>query len=98
MIRERLRYDNGSAESLGMTLLWCITGASLVVALVAWRQARRAAQRLDDLTQRYWELRYQHGELRVQLQRLTGDPAAPAPPAAERPPADGFVPLASLKR
>ena len=49
-----------------MTLLWFIAGASLVVALVAWRQARRTAKRLAQLSEMYWELKYQQGELRVQ--------------------------------
>ena len=82
-----------------MTFLWFFTGASLVAALVAWSHARRTAKRLDQLSQMYWELKYQHGELRVQVQRLTGE-AAPAPPPApvrERP-ADQFVPLSSLRR
>jgi hypothetical protein len=81
-----------------MTLLWCITGASLITALVAWSQARRAAKRLEQLTQQYWELRYQHGELRAQVQRLTGGSEAPPMPATQASPADGFIPLASLKR
>jgi hypothetical protein len=82
-----------------MTLLWFFTGASLVAALVAWSHARRTAKRLDQLSQMYWELKYQHGELRVQVQRLTGgaSPAPPPAPARERP-ADQFVPLSSLKR
>lgn len=81
-----------------MTFLWLITGASLVVALVAWRRARRTAKRLEQLSQMYWELKYQHGELRVQVQRLTGDaPPAPAPPPS-RQPAEAFVPLTTLKR
>lgn len=85
-----------------MTLLWSLTGASLVLAFVAWRRARRTAARLDELTQQYWELRYQHGELRVQVQRLTG--AAPAsdmsvaPESPAAPSIDGFVPLTSVKR
>ena len=83
-----------------MTLLWLITGASLVVALVAWSQGRRTAKRLEQLTQQYWELRYQHGELRVQVQRLTGE--SPAPAARETEPTapviDGFVPLTTVKR
>lgn len=80
-----------------MTLLWSITAASLVVALVAWRQARRTAKRLEQLSQMYWELKYQHGELRVQLQRATGELPAPAEaPAAQA--RDSFIPLASLKR
>lgn len=85
-----------------MTLLWIVTGAALVAALAAWRQARLAAARLEQLSQMYWELKYQHGELRVQLQRLgagAGE-AAPAGAAASPPqrPAEVFVPLASLKR
>jgi hypothetical protein len=81
-----------------MTVQWLVTGASLLAALVAWGQARRTAQRLERLSQMYWELKYQHGELRVQLQRALGDapPAVPQPPA-ERP-TDGFIPLSSLKR
>ena len=89
-----------------MTLLWLIAGASLVVALVAWSQARRTARRLAQISEMYWELKYQHGELRVQLQRLT-TPGAPEPggPQATVPadapagrPTDGFIPLSSLKR
>jgi hypothetical protein len=80
-----------------MTFLWIVTGASLAVALIALGQARRTAKRLEQLTQNYWELKYQNGELRVQLQQLTGGskPEAEAPPAQAR---DSFVPLASLKR
>ena len=81
-----------------MTLLWFVTAASLVVALVALGQARRTAKRLEQLTQNYWELKYQNGELRAQLQQLTGEstPAQTTPPAAQG--RDSFVPLASLKR
>ena len=83
-----------------MTLFWLVAVASvaLVAAFVAWRQARRTEQRLEQLTQQYWELKYQYGELRVQVQRLaSGAPVeTPAPPA--RPLPDGFVPLTSLKR
>lgn len=79
-----------------MTLLWFVTGAALALALVAWRRARAAARRLDQLTQMYWELKYQHGELRVKLQRLTGEPS-PAVDVEPQPP-DGFIPLSSLKR
>ena len=84
-----------------LTLLWVITGASLVAALVAWSHARRTAKRLEQLSQLYWELKYQHGELRVQLQRATGDLPAPGQPAPAAPPAAGgqsFIPLTSLKR
>jgi hypothetical protein len=47
----------------------------------------------------YWELKFQHGELRVELQRLNGNaPPVARPPAPAERPVDGFVPLASLKR
>ncbi|HKC57631.1 MAG TPA: hypothetical protein VKC35_15955 [Vicinamibacterales bacterium] len=79
--------------------LWFVTGASLVLALAAFAQARRTARRLEQLTQNYWELKYQNGELRVQLQRLTGEEPAPQQPDAEAARGrDSFVPLASLKR
>jgi hypothetical protein len=81
-----------------MILLWCVTGASLAAALVAWNRARRCARRLDQLSQMYWELKYQYGELRVQIQRLTGEAPRAQPPASTERPIDGFVPLESLKR
>jgi hypothetical protein len=82
-----------------MTLLWLVTGASLVVAIVAWRHARAAHRRVDQLSQMYWELKYQHGELRVQLQRPAGEaPRATQPAADPGPSSPGFVPLSSLKR
>ena len=80
-----------------MTFLWFVTGAALAVALVAWRQARAASRRLEQLTQMYWELKYQQGELRVKLQRQSGE-RSPAAHTPEPPPTDGFVPLSSLKR
>ena len=84
----------------GITLLWIIAGASLVLALLAWSKARRTARRLEQVSQMYWELKYQHGELRVQLQRLTGTGTPPSSPAPAPPgqPGDSFVPLASLQR
>jgi hypothetical protein len=83
-----------------MSFLWIVTVASLLAAVVALAQARRSARRLEQLSQMYWELKYQQGELRVLLQRLSGDaPPASQPPLepAARPP-DGFIPLKSLKR
>jgi hypothetical protein len=82
-----------------MTLLWFVTGASLVIALIALAQARRNARRLEQLSQNYWELKYQNGELRVRLQQFTGEstPQQTTTPAEARG-RDSFVPLSSLKR
>jgi hypothetical protein len=82
-----------------LAFLWVLTGAAVCMAFVAWRQARRTAKRLEQISQMYWELKYQHGELRVQLQRAAGELPAPQPPASPDAPAGGaFIPLASLKR
>ena len=87
-----------------MIFVWFVAIAALLAAVVAWQKARSTARRLEQLSQMYWELKYQHGELRVQLQRLTSpDAGAPAsrsasPPEAPARPTDGFIPLSSLKR
>jgi hypothetical protein len=76
-----------------------VAGAALVIALMAWARARSLGRRLERLTQNYWELRYQHGELRAQVRRL--DPEAPKddePQAAPPLPAQNFIPLSALKR
>jgi hypothetical protein len=83
-----------------MTLLWLVTGASLLIALIALSQARRTAKRLEQISQNYWELKYQNGELRVQLEKFTGqstkEQTTTTPTAAQG--RDSFVPLSSLKR
>ena len=69
------------------------------VAFVALARARRLAQRLDRLTESYWELRYDYGQLRSRVAQL--EPAAPAEAGVQdRAPASqtAFVPLSSLKR
>ena len=77
---------------------WAVTVASLLIGLLAWNRARRTARRLEQLTQMYWELKYQHGELRVQVQRLTGEGPSADVTAQPQQPADAFIPLASLKK
>ena len=79
-------------------MLWAVTAASLLIALLAWNRARRLGRRLEQLTQMYWELKYQHGELRVQVQRLTGEGPSSDITAPPQQPADSFIPLASLKK
>jgi hypothetical protein len=78
------------------TLLWLLTGAALVVAGVALLVARRQSKRLERLTESYWELRYEHGQLRARLNRL--DPEQQAATAEPDQPAANFIPLSSLKR
>ncbi len=79
-------------------ILWLAAGAALValvVAVAAWRQSRAAVRRQEQLTQMYWELKYQQGELRQRLQRGPGDPPdTPEPPR----PTGTVIPLSSLKR
>lgn len=81
-----------------MILLWLVAGVALVAALLAWREARKTAKRLDDLSQMYWSLKYQYGELRAQVQRTSsgGAPAEATPPPVT--PRDAVIPLSSLKR
>ncbi len=57
-----------------MTLHWLLTGAALVLAGAALLVARRQSKRLERLTESYWELRYEHGQLRARVNRL--DPEA----------------------
>ncbi|MCU1383961.1 MAG: hypothetical protein JWL71_2658 [Acidobacteria bacterium] len=78
-----------------LTLHWLFTGAALILAGVAFLVARRQSKRLERLTESYWELRYEHGQLRARVNRL--DPEQQQAPAAE-PPASNFIPLSSLKR
>ena len=79
-----------------MTLLWLTTGAALVTAAAALFKVRRVARRLERLTESYWELRYEHGQLRARVARL--DPEQAAAVAETRSPGTAFVPLSSLKR
>lgn len=78
-----------------LTLHWLLTGAALVLAGVALLVARRQSKRLERLSESYWELRYDHGQLRARVNRLE-----PAPPEADAaaPPPTNFIPLSSLKR
>ena len=80
-----------------MTLLWLLTAAAVVVAAAALAKARRLAKRLERLTESYWELRYEHGQLRARVNRIDPEQPAGAEPAPQ-PGATAFVPLSSLKR
>jgi hypothetical protein len=81
-----------------LPLHWLLTGAAVLLAVAALARARRLAKRLERLTESYWELRYEHGQLRARVNRLDPDvsPAEPAP-AAPQGSTTAFVPLASLR-
>jgi hypothetical protein len=65
--------------------------------VAALLKARRLARRLERLTESYWELRYEHGQLRARVARLDPEQAAAvADPRTAG--ATAFVPLSSLKR
>ena len=81
-----------------MTFLWVVTGAALAVAIAAWITARRATARLTQLSEMHWELKYQHLELRKQVDRIPGAEPPTAATPAPAPPKESFVPLTSLRR
>ena len=78
------------------TFHWLLTGAALLLGGAAFLLARRQGKRLERLTESYWELRYEHGQLRARVNRL--DPEQQAQTAAAEPPATNFIPLSSLKK
>ena len=84
-----------------MTLHWLLTVSAVLIAGMALARARRVTKRLERLTESYWELRYDHGQLRARVARLDPEAdassATPAEPAGQSG-ATQFVPLSSLKR
>jgi hypothetical protein len=60
--------------------------AALVIAVLAFAHARRTARRLAMLEEQYWQLKFDHGELKARVD----------PSGAESKP--NFIPLTQLKR
>ncbi len=79
-------------------ILWLLTGAALLLAAGAWARARRNAKRLERLTESYWELRYEYGQLRARLTALEPSQPDTQPEPAASPGGTAFIPLSSLKR
>jgi hypothetical protein len=77
---------------------WLLTGAAVLLAAAAFARARRLARRLERLTESYWELRYEHGQLRARLNRIDPEPSGAGPDPTAAPGVTAFVPLSSLKR
>jgi hypothetical protein len=79
-----------------------LAGLVAGVAIVALLVARGAITRLRRMTESYWELRYETGQLKSRVTRLevqaglrTADPEPDAPATPNK---TSFVPLSSLKK
>ena len=72
-----------------MAGLWIVAVVALLVALAALAHARHNARRLAQVTEMYWQLKFDHGELKAKVDPPT--PAAPEPKAT-------FVPLTRLRQ
>jgi hypothetical protein len=87
-----------------LTLQWFLVGTCALVAFVAILWARRISTRLERLTQSYWELRYEHGQLSARLARLEPSNETDAgsegqgPTGPQAPASTAFVPLSSLRK
>jgi methionine salvage enolase-phosphatase E1 len=72
-----------------MSFEFVIAVAALLLAAVAYVIARRNGRQLKQLSEMYWQLKYEHGELKAHV----------SPPPLEAPtPKQTFVPLSDLKR
>ena len=72
-----------------MTSSLIVAMVALALAVVAYVISRRTARQLAQVTEMYWQLKFDHGELKAKV-----DPTAPPPPKAQQ----TFVPLTQLKR
>ena len=63
--------------------------AALVIAVIAYAYARRLARKLAMLEEMYWQLKFEHGELKAKV-----DPTPPSTPQAKQ----TFVPLTGLRQ
>ena len=78
-----------------MDPLWLGIIAAWLMALAALTIARRLSRRLAQLHELYWQLKYEHGELKSRVRAIAPTPeeAAAAAPAVPQ----SFIPLGSLK-
>ena len=72
-----------------MTGALIVAIVALAVAVVAYALSRRTARQLAQITEMYWQLKFDHGELKAKV-----DPSVPAAPKSK----ETFVPLTQLKR
>ncbi len=77
-----------------MDWTWLVSAVAIVTAGAGWAAARRASRAARQVTEMYWQLKYDHGELKTRVDAL-----APRPGAEPRTaPGTQFVPLTSVKR
>ena len=88
-----------------MTFPFVLAALAVLVAVLALWRAKGAARRIERLSESYWELRYEYGQLRARISRLDApgsqDEALPDQTHAAAPREAGqiaFVPLSSLRR
>ena len=79
-----------------MDWLWVVAGAGCLIALAALASVRRLSRRISHLSEQYWELKYEHGELKARVRTLAPTPDEVA--AAQPPVQQTFVPLTSIKK
>jgi len=85
-----------------LSLSSILAGLAVLIAAVAVWRARGAAKRIERLSESYWELRYESGQLKARVTRLEvaaglREPSAD-PEARQATAATTFVPLSSLKK
>jgi hypothetical protein len=78
-----------------LALQWFLTVLAVLVAIAALARARRVSKRLDRLSESYWELRYEYGQMNAKIGRADGSVPAESPKPADP---TTFVPLSSLKK
>jgi hypothetical protein len=79
-----------------MDFLWGVAVTGWLLAAAALALARRLSRRMAQLTEQYWELKYQHGELKERVKAIAPTPEERA--ASQPPIQQTFVPLSSVKR
>jgi hypothetical protein len=78
-----------------MDWVWVVAATGWLLALAALTTARRLSRRIAQLSEQYWELKYEHGELKARVKAIAPtdeERAAQQPPVQQT-----FVPLTSIK-
>ncbi|MGQ0733598.1 MAG: hypothetical protein ACT4QD_08090 [Acidobacteriota bacterium] len=79
-----------------MEWLWLIACGGWLLALWALATARRLTRQVRQLSEQYWELKYEHGELKARVRAIA--PTAAEAAAAKPPVQQTFVPLSAVKK